>query len=113
MALTMALSAKTRSVNSNRPYLVVGYIDAYGAIHYKKVKLGEDAYHDSLFPGQTHKRWRFIVRDWQLDQSVISGVKLDSDDGAAVHALMRKILKPPDWFLQGEAWDAAGRPRGK
>ncbi len=100
---------------SRQCWFVIGYIDAYGAIHHHKIYEGDllaDFTHEALWPEQTHKRWRFNVRHWDLDQSILSSVKLDSDDGDMIVAKMRKILPVPKWVQQGDAWDAAGRPRG-
>lgn len=94
---------------------VIGIVDAYGAIHYEKLSCNDrkSQFHAHYWPTQTHKRWRFKVRDWQLDDSMLSEVKLNEEDAEKVEALMRKILKVPEWVLRGDAWEAAGRPRGE
>lgn len=102
---------RTQKLNGG-VWAVVGIIDAYGALHYRKCKLGDEIAHEHYWPNQTHKRWRFDVSDWDLEVSVLSA-KLDEAEADAVLAEMEKVLIPPEWFARGKAWDEAGRPHGK
>jgi hypothetical protein len=92
-------------------YCVIGCIDHTGAIHHKGIKLGERSMHGDHWPGVTHKRWRFSVRDWELDYSLRPGDKLTCTEAEDVIALIRKYYNPPAWVLEGEEWEALGRPR--
>lgn len=92
---------------------VIGLIDGLDRLYYERCVSEDGKTHESLWPTNTHKKWRFRPDNWELDQSIMSGVKLTDDDGIRVCELMRKILVPPNWFIEGELWDAAGRPRGK
>lgn len=96
-------------------WLVIGVIDAYGAIHYHKIMDGERNYpdHAGLWPHIHHKRWRFKVSDWECDKSPLAAVPMEEADYLAVLEKMRKVLPIPRWVAEGEAWEAAGRPRGK
>jgi hypothetical protein len=91
---------------------IIGYIDAYGAIHYKAIPLGKSGEwtHDTFWPTQTHKRWRFEIDEWMIDDSVLSKDNLTPVEMADVTALMRRKFKPPLWVIQGEEWEALGRP---
>ena len=97
----------------NKPYLVIGYIDAYGAIHHQLVPWGKagEFTHDHFWPTQTHKRWRFNLAQWDLDNSILSKDKLTPEEGEDVIAFIRKRFTPPLWVIQGEEWEALGRPR--
>lgn len=88
---------------------VIGIIDSYGAIHYKKIKNVSDEYHETLWPGK-NKRWRFDVEDWNLEKSILSCEAFSLEEEDAILALMRKICTPPKWFLRGEIWEKYGRP---
>ena len=95
-------------------WLVIGVIDSYDALHFHKVLDGERAaLHDDFWPHIHHKRWRFKVRDWELDTSIMTKGSLTEEDCERVEALMRKILVVPEWVRRGDAWVAAGRPHGK
>lgn len=95
------------------PAWIVGVIDSYGAVHCKKVFMGGNKImHGSLFPSEHHKRWRFLVREWDLTVSPGSDSLSPEDFEASLQAV-KKIVSPPEWVLQGEAWEAAGRPTGE
>jgi hypothetical protein len=97
----------------DKPYAVIGIIDAYGAIHHRPVTLNNDAKsHDHYWPGQTHKRWRLTISEWQLENSVLSREnKLTPEEAEDVYAVCRKAYTPPRWLVKGEEWEALGRPR--
>lgn len=101
-------------MSENDPYAVVGIIDSYGAIHHAPVSMGgecEFKTHETLWPGKSHKRWRFNLRDWQLEKSVLSALDMTEAERDDVVALIRKHYKPPNWLIEGEEWEALGRPR--
>jgi len=99
-------------VRSEKPSYVIGIIDAYGAIHHRPLFLNQTAkQHDYYWPGQTHKRWRFIISEWLLSNSCLSKENLTPAEAEDVEALIRKHYTPPNWVLQGEEWEALGRPR--
>ena len=40
---------------------IVGYVDGYGAIHYKVVKIGDSIdSHNQIWPGPKHSKWRWM-----------------------------------------------------
>jgi hypothetical protein len=92
---------------------VIGYIDAYGAIHHHGYNAGQSTIpdHAGLWPMQTHKLWRFKVSDWQLENSILSKENLTKVEAMDVEAFLLKHYTPPNWWLQGEEWIALGRPR--
>lgn len=94
---------------------VVGVVDHTGAIHYRKVTADESHgdTHSKFWPNITHKRWRFLIREWDLKKSMMEQgpSALTLEDYDRILTLMRKILPPPLWVLEGDAWEAAGRPR--
>lgn len=100
-------------MNRNKPYLIIGYVDSYGAIHHRLIPLGKagEWTHDHYWPTQTHKRWRFNLIEWALDNSILSKDKLTPEEGEDVVAFIRKRFTPPLWVIQGEEWEALGRPR--
>lgn len=68
---------------------IVGVIDSYDAVHSQHVPLEEGpAFHDDLFPMQTHKRWRWTFCDC-FSVSVL-GDKLTDEDYDLVMAHMTK-----------------------
>lgn len=100
---------------NEEPYLVIGIVDAYGAIHHKLVPAGKSGEwtHDQFWPTQTHKRWRFNLTKWELDNSLMSCIlrtRLTPEESEDICALMRRKFKPPLWVIQGEEWEALGRP---
>lgn len=95
-------------------WAVVGIVDSNGAIDYRKVPENECLYnycHDHLWPTKTHKRWRFIVSEWELDQSILSANNLTEEDQESIMTLMKKLFEAPNHVLEGEYWEALGRPR--
>lgn len=95
------------------PAWIVGVIDSYGAVHCKKVFYGDNrTMHDSLFPDVFHKRWRLLVSQWDLSISPCSDA-LSDEDYEAVQRAVRRLVTPPAWVAENEAWDTAGRPRGE
>lgn len=94
---------------------VIGIIDHTGAIHYRKIASGnsDGDVHAKFWPNVTHKRWRFLIREWDLKKSTLDKESMNEEEYSAVMTLLRKILTPPIWVLEGEAWEAAGRPRGE
>ena len=92
---------------------VVGIIDANDALHYKIVKDATIETHDMLWPTQCHKRWRFWIHSRKIDTSVYSLASLTIEDQDRIMELMKKILPVPRYERRTEAWDKAGRPRGK
>lgn len=67
--------------------------------------------HDSLWPFQTHKRWRFSISDWRLENSPLSKENLTNSEAEDIIVLIRKHYTPPLWVIEGEEWEALGRPR--
>ncbi len=97
----------------DNPYIqIIGIIDSYGALDYRKLRLNDiDLMHGFYWPGIFHKRWRFIISDWGLDKFPLNKEELTPDDIDRIFATMRKIVEPPIWFLEGEIWEELGRPR--
>lgn len=95
-------------------HVVLGIVDSYGAVHCHKLYLEDRSHpdHVTLWP-VAQKRFRFMVRDWDIQKSPLSAVDFTAEDCEAIQSKMRKILLVPEWVLKGEAWNAAGRPRGK
>ena len=93
------------------PYCIIGVIDGYGAIHHEPLYPGDHRTHEDIWPMTTHKRWRFNLSDWKLDQSVFSSESLGTAEKEMIYDCMRKHYTPPLWFLEGEEWEALGRPR--
>jgi hypothetical protein len=100
-------------VKPEAPWAVIGIIDAYGAIHHRPIHFGDEfKTHDFFWPNQTHKRWRLIISEWQLENSILTQEnKLTPEEAEDVLAKCRKHYKPPLWLIRGEEWDAMGRPR--
>jgi len=98
---------------NNKPYYVIGCIDSYGAIHHMPLCSGEEdeKTHQALWPTIAHKRWRFNIREWQLENSVLSKEDLTPEEVEDIYAFLRKHYTPPLWLIQGEEWEALGRPR--
>ena len=99
---------------NSRPkiHFIIGIIDAYGAIHHRPLCLGQtDKQHDYYWPEQTHKRWRFIISEWNLENSILSKETLTEVEADDIVALIRKHYTPPLWVIQGEEWESLGRPR--
>ena len=97
-------------------WLVIGCIDHTGAVLTRKVYDDERSYpdHSTLWPKVTHKRFRFIVRDWDIQ--VFGGNSrqmLTDEDFEAIDSRMRKILPLPLWVQKNDAWENAGRPYGR
>lgn len=96
----------------NVVHSVIGYVDAYGAIHHKPVTMRKDnKSHCFYWPTQTHKTWRFIISDWSLENSCLSKDNLTQEEAENVIAFIRKHYTPPNWVVEGEEWEALGRPR--
>lgn len=94
-----------------KPWCVIGYIDAYDAIHYQPITHeSKFQMHSYYWPNQTHKTWRFNLHEWQLDNSILSKDKLTKEEVGRIYELMRKKFQPPIWILEGEIWDKLGRP---
>jgi hypothetical protein len=97
-----------------QPWLIIGIIDAYGAIHHQPIYHGrpnQSQCHEHYWPDAHHKRWRFIMRDWDLSISVLSKDTITPEEAQDIEAHIRKRYTPPNWFLKGEEWEALGRPR--
>lgn len=94
------------------PYFIIGIIDNYGAIHYQAIESSDET-HETFWPGK-NKRWRFNIREWDLQKSVLSCADFTAAECEDICALMRRKFTPPDWFLSGEIWEKHGRPhKGK
>lgn len=91
--------------------MVIGCIDSYGAIHHRPVYINKLEYHESLWPTNTHKRWRFNLCDWSLDRSILSKEIITPEEAEDIEALIRKHYKVPLWVQEGDEWEALGRPR--
>lgn len=101
-------------MKDEKPYWVIGIIDCYGAVHHQPVYLNDPKMHDSLWPIQTHKRWRFSISEWSLENSPLSKENLTEAEAEDILALIIKHYMPPPWVIEGEEWEALGRPhRGK
>jgi hypothetical protein len=92
-------------------FYVIGYIDSYGAIHHKALRLDDPQEHSHYWPTQTHKTWRFVLSQWQLSNSILSKENLTEAEAEDVIAFVRKHYSPPLWVIEGEEWEALGRPR--
>jgi hypothetical protein len=99
--------------SERKPYYVLGIIDSYGAIHHQSLYFGDefDKTHDSLWPMETHKRWRFDLNEWNLEKSTLSKGTMTIAEQEDVIAYVRKRYTPPYWVIEGEEWEALGRPR--
>lgn len=104
--------APMKTNEKEEPWMVIGVIDSYGAIHLKKHFMGDTLDHSALWP-TAQKRFRFVIKDWDLLRSPLSKESISPEEAEDVIAAIRKILTPPEWVLRGEAWEAAGRPHGK
>jgi len=95
------------------PWLIIGVIDAYGAIHHQAIdRLNDQSqFHMHYWPDVHHKRWRFVMLDWKLENTVLSRDMMSESEREDVVAYIRKRYQPPPWVLQGEEWEALGRPR--
>ena len=51
--------------------------------------------------------------DWNLDKSLLSQLPLSKEDVESIINKMYKIVEVPEFIRRGDAWDKAGRPRGK
>jgi hypothetical protein len=95
----------------NEVWQLVGVVDAYDAVHFVEVRDSEDPpYHAKLWP-TAQKRWRFYLRQWELDKSVLSTQELTDENCEAIERAIRKKFTPPRWYLWGEFWDQNGRPQ--
>jgi len=93
-------------------YCVIGYIDSYGAIHHRGLTTDDDyKTHEHFWPTCTHKTWRFLICDWKLEKSPLSKENITETESDDLYAFLRKHYTPPLWILEGEEWDALGRPR--
>mgnify|MGYP007100041408 CR=1 FL=1 len=89
---------------------VIGIIDNYDAIHYRKIASPIDEMHDHFWP-TCMKRWRFFISEWNLSKSILYQDRFTEEEEDKILALMRKICTPPRWVIVGEIWDKHGRPR--
>lgn len=98
-----------------QPWLIIGIIDAYGAIHHHAIYSNspntESQFHEHYWPNAHHKRWRFIMSDWDLQKSILSKDTITREEAEDIENYIRKRYTPPLWFLEGEEWEALGRPR--
>lgn len=96
-----------------KPWLIIGIIDAYGAIHHRAIDRvnNQSQFHETYWPEAHHKRWRFIISEWDLQKSVLSKDTITREEAQDIEAYIRKRYTPPNWVLQGEEWEALGRPR--
>ena len=88
--------------------MVIGIIDSYDAVHYKKIMCdssSDDMYHETHWPCVKSKRWRFNIREWQLEQSILSETKINKEDSDRIYALMEKICIKPMW-MRGYSFDS-------
>ena len=102
-------------MKTERPWLIIGIIDAYGAIHHQAIYCDrtpeQSQFHGTYWPNEHHKRWRFIVSDWDLQKSCLSKDSFTRAECEDIEAYIRKRYRPPLWMLKGEEWEALGRPR--
>lgn len=92
---------------------VIGIIDANDALHYRILDENSHDTHDSIWPLQSHKRWRFWIHSWQLDTSVLSSDRLNMEDHDRIMKLVKSVIPVPRYERRLDAWESAGRPRGK
>jgi hypothetical protein len=80
---------------------IIGYIDSYGAIHKKDIKMdGKSKFnHDDNFPMQTHKRWRFWIKKWELESSP-SSIDINDEDKVLIMDYINNHYKVPKWVLR-------------
>lgn len=99
---------------NEQPWLIIGVIDAYGAIHHQAIyhsRPNQSQCHEHYWPECHHKRWRFILSDWDLSKSALSKEYLTADDARNIESYIRKRYTPPLWYLKSEEWESMGRPR--
>jgi hypothetical protein len=98
-----------------KPWQFIGVVDSYGAVLSQPLYgFNNEPTHEELWP-YAQKRWRFVISDWSINKSILSKENLTDEDCEAVLSHMEKKAAhlKPRWARQGDAWDAAGRPRGK
>lgn len=95
-----------------QPWLIIGIIDAYGAIHHQAIDRvnNQSQFHATYWPTAHHKRWRFILSEWDLQKSVLSKDSFTPEEAEDIIAYIRKRYNPPLWVQQGDEWEALGRP---
>lgn len=98
---------------TEQPWLIIGIIDAYGAIHHEAIyrDTNKSQFHETYWPDCHHKRWRFIMSDWELTKSILSTDTITPEEADDIETYIRKRYTPPNWLLEGEEWEALGRPR--
>lgn len=95
-------------------FWVIGVIDHQGAVHCKAIN--EDTHcimHSFYWPNTHHKRWRFQVSEWSFHRTLGEPWTMTDEEREAIMRQIEKHAVKPRWVLEGEEWDAAGRPRGK
>ena len=80
--------------NENITYMkikwIIGYIDAYGAIHYRVVKHGDSLHsHSQIWPGPKHNKWRWLPTEPRHLNTYNEDLPSDGED--AVWALITKL----------------------
>ena len=96
-----------------QPWLIIGIIDSYGAIQHQAIDRinNQSQFHETYWPSVHHKRWRFIISEWSLQKSILSKDSFTTVECQDIEAYLRKRYNPPNWWLEGEEWEALGRPR--
>ena len=51
------------------------------------------------------RRWRFIIKDWDLKQSCLDEIKLTEHEVDAILTLMNKVCVKPTWMMPDKEWN--------
>jgi hypothetical protein len=71
--------------------IIIGYINSYDKICCRLCdRFSVTATHSHQFPLQTHKLFRFLINEWQLDDSVFSKDNLSQNEKEDVVAFIEK-----------------------
>ena len=60
---------------------IVGYIDNYGAVHHKAVKIGDSVdSHNQIWPGPRQQKWRWVPSDPHHINTYGNDLDVDDED---------------------------------
>ena len=93
---------------------VLGYVDAYGAIHSKLIRIGQGlCMHGHFWPGVTHKLWRFNPNGWSFEPTRQCETQMDEEDTDRVLDRIKSHFDPPEWALPLKEIQSFRTPNGK
>lgn len=81
------------------PFCIIGHITEHGTIESRSLSIEETAHHDhqTFWPGETKKLFRFYPVFWKIHQSLLSTEPLTADDEAAVLTFVESLAERPRW----------------